>query len=85
MAYFIFTRDRYSHAEWALLETVERAAVAREAFGNYRARFDRSEVEMIMVKAASPDEANAELERKAEPVAEGDPHPAAYDSQGYRE
>lgn len=85
MAYYIFTQGRYSYAGWALLEAVERPAVAREVFRNYRGRFDRSAVEMVMVEAASPDEANSKLRRKAEPVAGSYPSPAVYDSQGRRE
>lgn len=85
MAYYIFTQGRYSYAGWALLETVKRPALAKEVFRNYRGRFDRSAVEMVMVEAASIQEANAKLNRKAEPVAGNYPDPALYESQGYRE
>ncbi len=85
VAYYIFTQGRYAYAGWALLETVERPAVAREVFRNYRARMDRSAVEMVMVKAATLREANAELERRAEPVAGGYPDPAVHNPRGYRE
>lgn len=83
MAYFIFTQGKYPYAGWALLETVESPVLAKEVFWNYRGRIDRSEVEMVMVKASSLHEAHVKLEHKAEPVAGNYPDPAAYDSQSY--
>lgn len=69
MTQYIFTQGRYSHAGWKLLEMVERKTLANEVYRNYRRRLDRSEVEMVMVEAASIEEANAKLKRQAEPVA----------------
>ena len=83
MPYYLFIQGKYSYAGWALLETVKRSALAKEVFQNYRSRLDRSEIEMVMVEAANIHEANAKLQRKAEPVAGNYPEPAAYDSLGY--
>lgn len=83
MAYYIFTQGRASATGWALLETVNRPALAKEVFRNYRQRLECSEVEMVMVEAAGIHEANAKLKRKAEPVAGSYPDPAAYSSSGY--
>lgn len=84
MAFYIFTQGRYSYTGWALLETVKRPALAKEVFQNYRRRIDRSEVEMVMIEAASIHEANAKLRLEAEPVAGSYPEPAGYDSQRCR-
>ncbi len=66
MAYFIFSQAKRPYDDWDLLESIDRADVAKEAFRNYQQLLKgQDETKIVMVEAYSAKEGLAKIDQAA--------------------